>query len=176
MKIIKKYMWHILIVLILILMAIFLPANAATSFKTILDFAKEMLIVLPPVFIVVGLLEAWVPQENIEKWLGQESGIKGMLISMALGTLPAGPLYAAFPVGASLIDKGASYRNIILFLSSWAALKVPHMMMEIGALGPRLAITRLLLTAVLLIPMALLMEFILLRVKPGKPEKPELTA
>lgn len=172
MKIIKKFIWHFLIVLILILMAIFLPDNAATSFGTILDFAKEMLIVLPPVFIVVGLLEAWVPQENIEKWLGQESGIKGMLISMALGTLPAGPLYAAFPVGSSLIDKGASYRNVIIFLGSWAALKIPHMMMEIGALGLKLALTRLLLTAVLLIPMAMLMEFILLRVKP---EKPELT-
>ncbi|MDD2427098.1 MAG: permease [Eubacteriales bacterium] len=170
MKLIKKYKWQILVVLILILMAIFVPENVATSFDTILGFAKEMLIVLPPIFIVVGLLEAWISQENIEKWLGQESGLKGMLIAMALGTLPAGPLYAAFPVGTSLLSKGASYRNIIVFLSSWAALKIPHIMMEFGALGPKFAVTRLLLTAVLIIPMALLMEFILLRTKPDKPE------
>ncbi|NLW54415.1 MAG: permease [Clostridiaceae bacterium] len=170
MKIVKKFKWQILIVLILIVMAIFFADNAARSFDTILNFAKEMLIVLPPVFSVVGLLEAWVSQDKIEKWLGHGSGFKGMLLSMALGTMPAGPLYAAFPVGVSLIEKGASYRNIIVFLSSWAALKIPHIMMEIGAMGLKFAATRLLLTAVLIIPMALLIEFILLRTKPDKVE------
>ncbi len=170
MKIVKKYKWQIVIILILILMAIFFAEIATISFDTILNFAKEMLIVLPPIFIVVGLLEAWISQENIEKWLGQGSGLKGMLISMALGTMPAGPLYAAFPVGVSLIEKGASYRNIIVFLSSWAALKIPHIMMEIGAMGLRFAVIRLILTAVLIIPTALLIEFILLRTKREKVE------
>ena len=141
MKIVKKYKWQIVIVLILILMAIFFAEIATRSFDTILNFAKEMLIVLPPVFIVVGLLGAWISQENIEKWLGQGSGLKGMLISMALGTMPAGPLYAAFPEGVSVFEKGASYRNINVFLSSRAALKIPHIMMEIGDMGVRFVVS-----------------------------------
>lgn len=165
--IIKKYKFQIIILLILILLKIFSPSIADNSIGVILSFGKEMLMVLPPVFIVIGLIEAWVSREKIDKWLGQESGIKGMLISMALGTLPAGPLYAAFPVGASLIERGASYRNIIIFLSSWAALKIPHVMMEISFLGLKFAGTRLLLTAIFIIPMALLIEFILLRSKPA---------
>lgn len=169
MNIIKKWKFHTLIVAILILLAIFAPDIANNSFGVILGFVKEMAMVLPPVFIVIGLIEAWVSKEKIEKWLGQGSGIKGMFVSMALGTLPAGPLYAAFPVAASLIDKGASYRNIILFLSSWAALKIPHVLMEVSFLGLEFAGARLLLTAIFIIPMALLIESVLLRSKPSIP-------
>lgn len=166
MNIIKKYKFQILILLILIGLAIFAPPVANNSMTVIGDLAREMIIVLPPVFIVIGLIGAWIPKEKIEKWLGKESGVKGMLVSMALGTLPAGPLYAAFPVAVSLIKKGASYRNIIIFLSSWAALKIPHIMMEVSFLGLEFAGTRLFFTALLIIPMALLIEFILKRVKP----------
>jgi hypothetical protein len=38
-------------------------------------------------------------------------------------------------MAASLIRKGASITNMVLFLGSWAALKIPQLMVEIKFLG-----------------------------------------
>lgn len=165
MNIIKKYKFQFIILVIFIALAIFAPNIAKNSSKVIIDFVKEMFIILPPVFIVMGLIEAWISKEQIQKWIGKKSGIKGMIVSMTLGTLPTGPLYAAFPMASTLLDKGASIRNIIIFLGSWAALKIPHLMMEIKFLGLTFTGLRFILTAIFLIPMGLLIEFVLLRSK-----------
>ncbi|NSW90572.1 MAG: hypothetical protein HPY74_07820 [Firmicutes bacterium] len=53
------------------------------------------------------------------------------MATIALGTLPTGPLYVAFPMVGSLLRKGARISNMVIFLGSWAALKIPQLMVEI---------------------------------------------
>ena len=60
-------------------------------------FFVEMLQVLPPVLVITALISVWVPSSIIKKGLGNASGIKGKLISLFIGSLSAGPIYAAFP-------------------------------------------------------------------------------
>ena len=122
---------------------------------------------MPPVFILMGLMEIWIPKGKIQKWLGSSSGIKGAALSFALGTLPTGPLYLAFPMADSLLRKGARISNMVIFLGSWAALKIPQLMVEIKFLGIAFTSLRFILTLVALILMGILMEF-LLRLKPDK--------
>jgi uncharacterized membrane protein YraQ (UPF0718 family) len=57
-----------------------------------------------------------------------------------------GPLYAAFPIGKSLLDKGASLYNVAVFLCVWAAIKIPMILFEIKFLGAEFALLRLALT------------------------------
>ena len=59
---------------------------------------KEMLLVLPPIFILIGLLDVWIPKETMIRLMGEGSGIKGVLLAFLFGTVAVGPLYAAFPV------------------------------------------------------------------------------
>jgi len=81
----------------------------------------EMITFIPFLFIIVGLFDVWFPKEKIEKHIGKDSGIKGVLMVVVLAMLQAGPLYGAFPVAYILYKKGTSIKNI---LSIWALF--PH--------------------------------------------------
>ncbi|MFA5468927.1 MAG: permease [Sphaerochaetaceae bacterium] len=142
----KKFIPLIVVGVLFIILAIWWPPKALASAEVTLDYLKEMILIMPPVFLLMGLLEVWIPKEKIQNWLGNSSGLKGGLLSVLLGTLPTGPVYVAFPLAAYLLEQGASVRNIILFLGSWAALKIPQMMLEIKFLGLKFAVVRFFLT------------------------------
>lgn len=161
MEMIKKFKFPILIACIFVALAIVKPVTAAQSAQVTWDYFKEMALIMPPVFILMGLMEVWVPKDKIKKWLGSGSGIRGGLISLVLGTLPTGPLYVAFPMTATLLRKGASISNMIIFLGSWAALKIPQLMVEIKFLGIRFTGLRFGLTLAALVIIGLIIEAIL---------------
>jgi len=161
MEIFKKFKFPILIVFVYIGLAVWIPSAASRSSIVTIDYFKEMALIMPPVFIMMGLMEVWIPKDKIQKWLGSESGIKGAAISFALGTLPTGPLYVAFPMTATLIRKGASITNMVVFLGSWSALKIPQLIVEIKFLGVSFALARFILTLMALMLIGFLMEAIL---------------
>ncbi|WP_073195458.1 hypothetical protein [Caloranaerobacter azorensis] len=45
------------------------------AFNTAVYSIKEMILVIPPVFIVLGLLDIWVPRETMVKYMGENSGL-----------------------------------------------------------------------------------------------------
>lgn len=161
MKTIKKFAAPIFILFVFIGLAIWESDTAVRSSLVTWDYFKEMALIMPPVFILMGLMEIWVPKDKIQKWLGSGSGIKGAGIAVVLGTLPTGPLYVAFPMTATLIRKGASFTNMVIFLGSWAALKIPQLMVEIKFIGISFTLVRFILTLIALILIGLLMETIL---------------
>lgn len=167
MHLLKRFRFPIIIAFIFMALAIWLPATAKRSSLVTVDYMKEMVLIIPPVFILMGLMEVWIPKDKIQKWLGSGSGIKGAALSVALGTLPTGPLYVAFPMTASLLHKGASITNMVIFLGSWAALKIPQLMVEIKFLGIAFTSLRFVLTLVALVLIGRLIELIL-RLKPDK--------
>jgi uncharacterized membrane protein YraQ (UPF0718 family) len=122
---------------------------------------KEMLFVLPPIFIILGLLDVWVPREKMVKFLGEGSGIRGVLIAFVLGSAAAGPLYGAFPVSQVLLKKGASMRNVLVLLGAWSTTKIPMLMFEYANLGARFTFTRLAMDLVGIAGIAWLMDRLL---------------
>ncbi len=111
-------------------------------------YLKEMLMIMPVVFLLTALIDAWVPQNMIMKSLGEKSGIKGSFIALALGSISAGPIYAAFPVAKTLLKKGASVGNIVVILSSWAVIKIPMLANEVKFLGPKFMVARWIFTVI----------------------------
>jgi len=65
---------------------------------------------------------------------------------MLLAFVQAGPLYAAFPVAYILKKKGTSSVNIFIYLSSYTMAKVPMLTFEIGFLGLKFSLLRLILS------------------------------
>ena len=53
-------------------------------------------------FAIAGLVQVLVPRDFIVKWLGEGSGIKGILIATVVGGLTPGGPYVSFPIVASL--------------------------------------------------------------------------
>ncbi len=125
------------------------------------NYLLEILSILPPILILIGLFEVWVPKRVIEKAMGQSSGIKGILVSFLVGTAAMGPLYVAFPIGVSLLKKGASLLNTSIFLCVWASIKIPMILFEIKFLGLDFAVIRLTLTIPSIIVISLLLNMIL---------------
>ncbi|HBL83977.1 MAG: permease [Clostridiales bacterium GWF2_38_85] len=105
---------------------------------------KEMLLVIPPVFILLGLLDVWVPRETMIKYMGEGSGLKGIVLAILLGSAAAGPLYGAFPVAAVFMKKGVKFSNILIFIGAWSTTKIPMFLFEMSSLGAKFAFTRLL--------------------------------
>ncbi len=109
---------------------------------TVFSF-KEMIMVIPPVFILLGLLDVWVPKEAMIKIMGEGSGIIGVFLAILMGSVAAGPLYGAFPVAAVLMKKGVKFSNIMIFIGAWSTTKIPMFMFELSSLGAKFAFTRL---------------------------------
>jgi uncharacterized membrane protein YraQ (UPF0718 family) len=139
------------------LMLIF-PDRRAAAAATTWDYLREMVLILPAVMVMMGLFSASVTREQVSRYLAAASGIKGLLLAVLLGSLPAGPLSVAFPMAAALLKKGASVSSIMVFLSAWACIKIPQEMVEIQFLGLKFMALRLLLTIAFVIPMGILIE------------------
>ncbi|MGE4454966.1 MAG: permease [Sphaerochaeta sp.] len=157
----KRFLPVLIILAVFIALFIFSPDVAQRSSVALWDYFKEMALIMPPVFLLMGFMEVWLPKQNVQKWLGKESGFKGGVLSLILGTLPTGPLYVAFPMTAGLLRKGASITNMVIFLGSWAALKIPQLMVEIKFLGLSFTLVRFSLTLLALVVIGFIMELLL---------------
>lgn len=142
---IKTYRYFLALVLFDLLVLALYPQTGATIFRKTGANFLQMLGVLPPIFVLLGLLEAWVPRETIIRFLGEDSGLTGILLSLFLGAAAAGPLYGAFPVAATMLRKGAKFSNVMVLLYSWSTLKLPMFLFETAALGARFSVTRMLI-------------------------------
>ena len=159
-KAIKKNKLLFVVVLAYIFLMIAMPQKALESGKNSMYYVKEMLQIMPVIFILTSLIEAWVPRETIMKGFGEGSGFKGSIFSFILGSFSAGPIYAAFPVCKILLKKGASVSNIVIILSAWAVVKVPMLLNESKFLGPRFMAIRWVLTTISIFIMAYIISAI----------------
>lgn len=157
-KSIKRYRMFLLTFLLMALLTLFNRKLGLNAFSITGNSIKEMLLVIPPIFILLGLLDVWVPRETMIKYMGEGSGLKGVLLAIFIGSAAAGPLYGAFPVAAVFMKKGVKFMNILIFLGAWSTTKIPMFLFEISALGRTFAITRLLIDIPGIIIIALILS------------------
>ena len=144
MKLLKRYRFFLIAALILSILVLGnrelgIEAIGITGYSL-----KEMILVIPPIFVLLGLLDVWVPKETMVKYMGEDSGLKGILLAFLIGSAAAGPLYGAFPVAAVFMKKGVKFSNVLIFIGAWSTTKIPMLLFEISALGAKFALTRLL--------------------------------
>ena len=145
---IKRYKVFLLLILINIAVGIALPDIGLKSLSLTKQNFIEMISVIPPIFILLGLLDVWVDRATMMKYTGKDSGLKGVLIAFLLGSAAAGPLYAAFPVAGVMLKKGSSLFNVFIFIGAWSTTKIPMLTFEAASLGLTFTITRLVLSII----------------------------
>lgn len=106
------------------------------------------LLVLLLGFAIAGLAQVLIPQDLITRWLGEEAGIKGILLGCVAGGLVPGAPYAVFPLVASLYQRGAGLGMVVGFVSAWSLWSVTRLPVEIALIGPKPALARYALTFV----------------------------
>ena len=111
------------------------------------QFAWKMIIEILPLlvfaFIVAGMVQVLLPQELLSKWVGVESGWRGLFIGTIAGGLSPGGPYVSLPIVAGLLKSGASAGTMVAFLTGWSLWAITRLPMEIGILGWRFSAIRL---------------------------------
>lgn len=141
-KFIFKYKAFILMTFVYGLVFLVQPDLFYSSSDKSMSSFIEMMLVIPPVFILLGLLDVWVSKETMVKAMGKGSGLKGVLLAFFLGSAAAGPLYAAFPVAIALLKKGSSFHNVLILIGAWSTTKIPMLVFEASSMGLEFTLIR----------------------------------
>ena len=114
-------------------------------------------------FLAAGFAEVLVPTQWVRDTLGEDSGVRGILIASAAGVVtPAGP-FVSMPIAAVMIRAGAGAGPVVAFLTAWSLLALHRFVAwEVPILGWRFAVSRYLL-CLALPPLAGLLARVALR-------------
>lgn len=94
-------------------------------------------------FIIAGMIQALIPPTIISKWVGAESGFRGILIGTIVGSLtPSGP-FVSMPIAAGFLRAGASIGTVVAFMTAWSLLGIARMPIEFGIMGWQFTAIRL---------------------------------
>jgi uncharacterized membrane protein YraQ (UPF0718 family) len=108
----------------------------------------EILPLLLFAFIVAGMIQVLIPRELVARWVGAESGLRGIFIgSIAGGLSPGGP-YVSLPLAAGLLRSGAGIGTMVAYLTGWSLWAVARLPMEVGIMGWRFTFVRMCATFV----------------------------
>lgn len=111
--------------------------------KSAMGMIVEILPLLVFVFIVAGMVQVLLPNELISKWVGVESGMRGILIGTVAGGLTPGGPFVSLPIVAGLLRSGASVGTMVAFVTGWSLVAVSRLPMEVGILGWKFTLIRI---------------------------------
>lgn len=117
-----------------------------TGLSTALYTTLEILPLLVFAFIVAGMVQALVPGELVSAWVGDEAGLRGIIIGSVAGSIVPGGPYVSLPVAAGLMKSGASVGTLVAFLTGWAVIGIARIPMEVGIIGWKLTAVRVVCT------------------------------
>lgn len=114
--------------------------------KSALQMTLEILPLLVFAFIVAGMVQVLLSDQVVAKWVGAESGMRGIFIgSIAGGLCPGGP-FVSLPIAAALLRSGASVGTMVAFITGWSLWAISRLPMEVGILGWKFTMIRLVST------------------------------
>jgi uncharacterized membrane protein YraQ (UPF0718 family) len=117
-----------------------------------LQSAWHMLVEILPLlilaFIVAGLVQELLPRELIARWVGKESGWRGIFIGAIAGGLAPGGPYVSLPIVAGLLKSGAGIGTMVAFLTGWSLWAIGRLPMEVGILGWKFTVIRIVSTLI----------------------------
>jgi uncharacterized membrane protein YraQ (UPF0718 family) len=148
-KIMNSNIFWPTVVMFLIAVALFILASLKGEGKNVagLKSAWEMTWQILPLllfaFVTAGLVQVLIPREVIAEWVGDESGIRGILIGTLAGAFTPGGPYVSLPVAAGLLKAGAGMGTMVAFLASWSLIAVSRLPLQIGIMGWRFTLIQL---------------------------------
>jgi len=115
--------------------------------RSAMSMTLEIMPLLIFAFIIAGMVQVLLSQDMIAKWVGVESGMRGIVLgSVAGGLCPGGP-FVSLPIAAGLLRSGASTGTMVAFITGWSIWAVSRLPMEVGILGWKFTLIRLVATS-----------------------------
>ncbi len=110
--------------------------------RSAVNMILEILPLLIFALIVAGMIKVVLPHEVLSKWIGSESGLKGIFIGTISGAVALGGPYVSLPFAAGLLRSGAGIGTVVAFLTAWSLWGFGRLPMEVGILGWKFTLIR----------------------------------
>lgn len=126
--------------------------------------AKAFMKIIPAILIItmiIGLTLGFLTPEDISGFIGDQSGIGGVLLIGAAGALLHIPALLAFPLAGSLLENGASVTAVAAFITTLTMVGTITLPMEMKELGMKMTLLRNGFSFIVAIVIALIMGAIL---------------
>lgn len=138
----------------LVVMLIFIghSGRLAALWTASLGQTQGLLPLLLLAVLFAACVEVLVPGEAVARWFGEASGVRGILLAWVAGILTPGGGPIGLTLVAALARQGASTPVVLTYLVSLSTLSLMRMPLEVGILGGRLTLLRV-LSCVLLPPL-----------------------
>ena len=120
------------------------PDVLMAGWKYGLSMLIRVLPMLVLAFGISGLVQTMVPKESIAKWLGGESGWRGVWLGCLMGAVTPGGPYTSFPIVAALYHAGAGLGTLVGFVTAWSLWAVARLPIEAALISPKFMMFRLL--------------------------------
>jgi uncharacterized membrane protein YraQ (UPF0718 family) len=72
--------------------------------------------------LIAALVTILLPRDTISRWVGKDSGLKGILISAGVGIIVPGGPFTIYPIAAAFLGMGADAAAVITLITSWTTL------------------------------------------------------
>ena len=111
--------------------------------KIAVKLTFQMIPLLLFAFIIAGMMEVLIPTHIISRWIGAESGLRGIFIGALAGSITPGGPFVSFPLVAGFLKAGAGIGTMVAFVTGWALWAVTRLPLEVGILGWRFTLIRI---------------------------------
>jgi len=136
---------QILIFISVVCLILSLVVDRRKTYEGIKRGLKMFLNLLPALLLVMILVSVFlylVPDKTIIKLLGAKSGVIGVAIAAAVGSIALIPGFIAFPLAKILLVKGVSYAVVAVFITTLIMVGVLTLPVEFKYFGKKAAIMR----------------------------------
>ncbi|PNV61436.1 permease [Clostridium sp. chh4-2] len=94
------------------------------------------------ILLLIGLILSVLDEKTISRMIGTQSGALGIIIAAVIGCITLLPGYVAIPLAASLVQAGAGYAQIAIFISTLMMVGVATFPLEVNYFGRKFAFRR----------------------------------
>lgn len=148
-KIVDKGFLILLTATLLAAFLVALQSGTEHMFGIALGALGFLAVLLPKIsagLVIAAVIPVLIPREQISRWIGHESGVRGVIFAtMAGALLPGGPSMA-YPLTASLLASGADIGASLAFVTGWSLFNLNRTLIwELSFLPPEFVALRVLL-------------------------------
>jgi uncharacterized membrane protein YraQ (UPF0718 family) len=142
-KIMNSNIFWPTVIMFLIALALFIVASLQGEGKNVAGLKSawvmtyQIIPLLMFAFIVAGMVQVLIPREVIARWVGDESGMRGILFGTLAGAITPGGPYITLPIAAGLMKAGAGTGTMVAYVTAWSLIAVARLPLMVGIMGWR---------------------------------------
>lgn len=149
------------------------PEAFFATFRTDLELVALIMPRLGAALLIAAAIQVLLPREKVARWLGDEAGLKSILLATVAGMMtPGGPM-TSFPVVSALHEAGTGRRALVAYVTSWSTQGFQRILMwELPLMGIEFATFRFLVSLPLPIIAGVLSHYVPIDTDPPREKTP----